>query len=241
MADIGGAIIGKVGVEVFKRASPHALAYFKNQFFGKTILFIGPSRAGKTSFINFMKSGNYAEPTDFMARTQTTKSAGRLQLSTKNGNLQIEIRQLIDSKGQDSPEAHADLVGKYRPHAICLLIDSSSEWAPPGYGDSNRHSRAWFEQFLMRLSEVREEYPHCTRRLKSFCVLLNKWDLVDDETVFNSRKRQIELILSQNLKGSATRICQIANIKQLSLIENHRDGALPPKALLSILNPFLNE
>ena len=56
-ANGGGAIALKVGGEVIKRLAPGVLARIGAWARGKEILVLGPRRAGKSSFVEFLQHG----------------------------------------------------------------------------------------------------------------------------------------------------------------------------------------
>lgn len=235
-----GAIVGKVGVGVLRAVAPGAVAWLKTQVAGKTILFVGPSRAGKTSFINYLRSGSYTDPSDGIPRTQNTKNTGSLQLKSPNGMLSIDLKKIVDTKGQDFPRAHAELVSKYRPHALCVLADASSDWSSSN-SNPDKNGRAWLEEFLEGICEIRQTDHNIFRRLKSFTVLVNKSDLVTDESVRNRRSKQIKLITKTYFRGGTGRISDMLNVKFLSLIEDHDKGQSAAKAALTVFTPFVRD
>jgi hypothetical protein len=239
MLDGGGAILGEVGVGVLRAVAPGVLAWAKAQVTGKTVLFVGPSRAGKTSFINYLRAGTYTDPADAIARTQSSGSVGGLQLKSPNGNLQIEVKKLVDTKGQDFPEVHANLVQRHRPHALCIMMDASAEWSGAGDPDPNKNNRAWLEQFLNRLCELRADDPNVLRRLKSFSIFLNKVDKVPDENAVKSRAAQARLVVSSLLRGRANRVVDLLNVKPLSLVQDYSGGKLPAQASVTLFMPLV--
>jgi GTPase SAR1 family protein len=235
-----GAIVGKVGVGVLRAVAPGAVAWLKTQVAGKTVLFVGPSRAGKTSFINYLRSGAYTDPSDGVPRTQNTKNIGSLQLKSPNGMVSIDLKKIIDTKGQDFPRSHATLVSKYRPHALCILADASSDWSSSG-SNPDKNGRAWLEEFLEGICEIRQDDPHIFRRLKSFTILVNKSDLVSDNNVQIKRIEQIKLITKTYFRGGTGRISDMLNVKFLSLIEDHDKGQSAAKAALTVFTPFVRD
>ncbi len=240
MLDGGGAIVGKAAVAVLRAASPSAIAWLKMQALGRTVAFLGPSRSGKTSFINYLRTGAYADPTDAIPRTLSPRNTGALQLKSSNGMISIDLKKVIDSRGQDLPEEHAQLVAKHKPHGICIIVDINSDWSNAN-PDLNTNGRLWIEEFLSALCEQKDENPNIFRKLKSFNILLNKSDLLKSESIYENKSKQIKIISSNIIKSKSTRVAKLINVKPLSLIENHKKGILPVAASNSIFVPFVRD
>jgi GTPase SAR1 family protein len=240
VADPAGAIVGKVGVGLLRAVAPSAVAWLKTQVVGKTVLFVGPSRSGKTSFINYLRSGAYTDPSDAMPRTQAVKNTGSLQLKSPNGMVSIDLKKVVDTKGQDFPHDHAELVSKYRPHALCILTDASSDWSATG-SNSDKSGRVWLEEFLEGLCEIKQKDSHIFRRLKSFVILVNKSDLTPDSSLQSKRAEQIKLIVKSHLRGGSGRVADMLSVKHLSLLEEHDQGKSAARAALTVFNPFVRD
>lgn len=56
-ADGVGVVILKLIVELVKKASPEGLARITNFLSGKTLLILGPSRAGKSTLVDYLEHG----------------------------------------------------------------------------------------------------------------------------------------------------------------------------------------
>lgn len=234
-----GAILGKFGIEVFKAAGPSVWGWIRTQVIGKDVLFLGPSRSGKTSLINFIRAGQFTDPDDFVPRTIVNQNKGSIQIKSQNKNLQIDLKRVIDTVGQDSPSEHASLIGDHSPHAVCIVLDGSVPWGVDS-ADANRDNMVWLQHFFDQLCIVREERPACFRRLKSVTILLNKVDKVD-AVIADKRILQIKNLANKSLTGVTAKFAKMMNVKKLSLVENYQNGELPAKAMITLFNPFVRD
>lgn len=238
VSDPGSAIIGKIGVGVLKAVAPGAFAWIKTQVVGKTVLFVGPARVGKTSFINYLRAGHYVDLDDYVPRTQEVSNVGSLQMKSSNGIVSIDVKKIIDTRGQDFADEHAHLVSESKPHAICLILDASGDW---GAGeDSSRNQKLWLDEFADGLCEQRESNPAMFNRLKSFSILLNKVDAISAGE-FAKREIAVKNTLIKKLTGANAKVAKKINIKPLSLIEEYEQGKLPVKAALTLFTPFVRD
>jgi hypothetical protein len=240
MADPSSAIIGKIGVEVYKAIGPKTLLWAKTQVMGKTVLFVGPTRAGKTSLLAFIRGGAYTDPELFIDRTQKVKRSPSLQISSRNRQIRIDVKGIVDTRGTDDPRVQARLLVRYRPHALCILLDANMGWADPAGADDDHFNRPWLKGFLEELAAIRSEEEPATRRLKSFCLFVNKADLVLDAEL-KIMLKDVKSLLPETLTGSAARLAQMANVLPLSLVEDHAEGKLPVRALEAVFDPFIRE
>ncbi len=241
MVEVGSAFLGKVGIEIYKTVGPKALVWVKSKLFGRTILFVGPARSGKTSLLTFIRGGVYAHPELTGQRTLKVKGSSPLQFRTPNEQIRIDVKTIVDTRGQDSPAQHAALVGRYRPHALCIVLDAEALWGAPAHApaDPDFHD-AWLKAFVEALENLPQKEGSFGRRLKSLCIFVNKVDTVTSAEA-TDRVNQARLLFRQLAKSKLERLRKIANTLPLSMLETHMDGTLPVKAVAAIFDPFVRD
>jgi hypothetical protein len=239
MVDMGSAIVGKVGVEAYKSASPSLFRWLKRLVFGKTVLFLGPSFAGKTSYVTYLRSGELANPNEFADRTIGHRNSGGVIIKSANGNVEVDLAKIMDTQGQGAPQEHAELVAEYRPHAICLMFDASEDWSPLGVLDPSKSNKVWLETFLIKLCKIANGDDSLFERIKSFAVVLNKVDLVKDQSTLQGKVDQVHLLVGHHLKGDLGDLAAMLVVKPMSAIQGYAGDASPEKVTSSLFMPFI--
>ncbi|MDP1614554.1 MAG: hypothetical protein Q8L68_02035 [Methylococcales bacterium] len=115
----------------------------------------------------------------------------------KDEALQLQVNQAIDTIGQAFPEDHAITTGNYKPDALVIILDISTEWD----GDNAYSAGFYLEEFLAHLSEQLNEKKAFKKNLNSIIIILNKKDLTSAEKILKW-KTAIELLLQNKLSYS---------------------------------------
>ena len=145
MSTNGGiaAAVVKVGITVLERVAPKGIAWVKSLIFGKTIVVIGQSRAGKTSFVDFLRHGIFDDERDTGKTLETTKS-GRFDVKLgKDKTLEMIVESVSDLPGQVGATEHANKTHSENPHAVVLLLDLTT----PLKGEPDRSSLGWLTAY----------------------------------------------------------------------------------------------
>jgi len=178
------------GERSMKRGNPRGLYAFITRALGKEILVLGPSTAGKSKFTEYLRLGTLdpegqREMTYHVRKTPAfTVGLGRDQ------GVALKIRRAVDTPGQVGPVEHAALVGRRKPHAVIIVLDSSK---------SILMTTMWLHLFCDRLDTVLRRGFAAKRRLSEVMVLLNKRDKID-AAEFNQLKEEVAAVLRKHLE-----------------------------------------
>ncbi len=232
MSTNGGvaAAVVRVGIAVFERAAPKGIAWVKSLFFGKTIVVIGQSRAGKTSFVDFLRHGIFEDESD-TGRTLEKTTSGRFDVKLgKDKTLELIVESVSDLPGQVGATEHANETYKENPHAVVLLLDL----ATPLKGEPDRSSVGWLTTYCDRLETLwRANKKKKKNKIQSFVVLLNKKDKVKDSTVkkcvFEAKK-----VLEKELKDALGSITDDVSVLPCCLVNNSNGPKLAESAVIHI-------
>ncbi|MBV8894404.1 MAG: hypothetical protein JO266_20920 [Acidobacteria bacterium] len=216
----GEAIALKVGVQLITRVAPTGMAWVTTWLRGKKILIVGQPRAGKTSFVDYFQYGTFATPNIPTDRTtKIVKTAGFRVVAGKNERLQIQIKHAIDTIGQVRPGEHAENFAYFKPHALIVMLDLTSNWE----GDNEYSGKYYLQEFSSNLSEKLRERRPLRKVLSSIVLVLNKKDLVSQTTIsdWTTNSRTIMDHTLESGFGPRTRSVRII---PCSLIQAHDNG-----------------
>jgi len=178
------AAVVKAGVEFLSRTVPSGIAAVRHWWKGRTILVVGQSRAGKSTFIDYLRYGIFKEEKDTEKTYDVTDSARFTVAMGKDDSLQLMIKSVTDVPGQIGAAAHADLAYKVNPHAILIFTDLLT----PLDGDMDRASGAWLKEFCERL-ETKWRPRKKANKIKSIIVVMNKKDKAHQDAAYKCKKR----------------------------------------------------
>lgn len=170
-----GAIGVSVGVDLLKRTAPSGLAVVRTWLGGRRVLILGPPRAGKTSFSEYLRFG-ILEPEHETAKTVEAKGSPVFSVRIgRDSALELKVRRSIDIPGQVGPIEHALIAKHRRPDAIVVILDLSA----PATGE--RSSRTWLVEFCRHLDEHLRDCSRFRRRLRALIFVANKNDKISAE------------------------------------------------------------
>jgi hypothetical protein len=235
----GGVVLGKLGITVARVAGPNVLKFLKNEAFGKKFLFVGPSWSGKTSFWKYIRSGEYTNPNVFIDRTQNDENLGRLEISSSNNRVQIEVKRTFDVKGTKTAAEQAEIVRKKKPDGLCILVEAGRTVSARPAQNPSETILGWLTDFLQALHNEREKYPDSFERIRSVLVIVNKVDLLLSSLEASRTCNSIEQLLAKYDAGFLADIIKRTRVVQMSLIRSYQSGELPAKALSALISPFL--
>jgi hypothetical protein len=180
-----GALALKFTGELIKIALPSGMSRAVAWATGKEILVVGAAQSGKSSFGDYVRFGVLERPgqTDRTDRETATRTfsveAGR------NMSLKMSVSTLREYPGHEPPEFHARIAAKRRPHALFVMVDSTSPtW------DS------WLEVFFRELNGEVARNQKVLKRLRHLAVVINKMDKVGVAVIESQKKRIDELALT---------------------------------------------
>ncbi|MBN8733939.1 MAG: hypothetical protein J0L64_25610 [Acidobacteria bacterium] len=229
------AVALKVAVEILKRPATKGLAWVYTSLTGKTVLILGPARAGKTSFSDYLRLGlmEPEQPTEKTVETHRT-SAFRVQIG-RDQSLELHVKSAVDEPGQLGPMEHAKLAELRKPHAIVVILDLSA----PFTGQSDRATAKWLTEFCKHLAERIQNNTAFRRKLKGLIFVANKSDTQDDATV-QKRISDVRRIVTKNLNGVYATTVDAIPIMPCILVQ-HEDAQRLADAVIIRLAKLLSE
>ena len=155
-----------------RRARPRGLYALITHALGKEILVLGPSTAGKTKFAEYLRLG-VLDPEGKREMTYGVRKSPAFTVGIgQNRDVVLKVRRAVDTPGQVGPIEHATMVGRRKPHAIIVVLDSSR---------AALMMTTWLHLFCDRLDTILRRGSYARRRLAEIIVLLNKRDKIDRE------------------------------------------------------------
>ena len=177
-------------IEESKRATPKGLAWIKTRARGVDLLVLGPSESGKTCFSDYLIHGLLRPEAEHITTIEVKRSSNFAIPIGRNNSLTLRVRRSIDTPGQIGPIAHANLIKEKRPHAILVVLDSSSRVAD---------LRNWISEFCVHVDRVLRETPAAKKKIRSFIVCLNKRDKVNNAQHYKARSQGVRRELQDGL------------------------------------------
>jgi len=149
MAIDGGAIGLKLALDMVQRPAMTGLARVHTWLTGNEVLILGPARAGKTSFVDYLRYG-VMEPEQETEKTLGVEKTASFRVRIgRDASLELKLKRAVDVAGQIGPIEHARLVEEKKPHAIIIMLDLSA----PMSGISDRASGPWLIEFCKHFEE----------------------------------------------------------------------------------------
>jgi len=173
-----GAIAAEVILDLVARPAMNGLARVHTWFTGKEVLILGPARAGKSSFSEYLQYG-LLEPEQDTPTTITPHKSASFRLKIGRGSsLEMKVKRAVDVAGEIGPIEHARLAEERKPEAIVVLLDIDA----PVAGRSKNATSPWLVAFCKHLKQRLVEEPKMKKRLKALLFVANKRDKVSDAT-----------------------------------------------------------
>jgi len=159
---------------------------------GKEILIVGPGSAGKTKFAQYLRWGALdPEGQRNMTYGITKSSAFVLGVGREQGPM-LRVRRAVDTPGQVGPRHHANLVGRWKPHAVVVMLDCSSALSA---------TVRWLGLFCNDLDRVLRRGSYAARKLDTIVVVLNKQDQIESGPS-DELRQAVRQVLNQYLSVS---------------------------------------
>jgi len=172
-----------------RRSAGRGLTRLLNYAIGKEILVLGPSGAGKTKFTDYLRLGAL-DPEGKREMTYHIRKTPSFVVGLgPNKHLALKVRRAVDTPGQVGPWQHGKLVGRRRPHAVIVVLDSTTALST---------TVAWLRLFCSRLDTVLRDRSYVKRKLSEIVVLLNKRDQIDNQA-FHELRQGVKAVLEQHL------------------------------------------
>jgi hypothetical protein len=185
-----GAVSAELRARTPRRARPRGLYGLITHALGKEILVLGPSTAGKTKFTEYLRLG-VLDPEGKREMTYRVRKSPAFTVGIgQERDIVLKVRRAVDTPGQVGPIEHATLVGRRRPHAIIVVLDSSR---------AALMMTTWLHLFCDRLDTILRRGSYARRRLAEIIVLMNKRDKIDRDQAEYLRQG-IRGVLNQHLR-----------------------------------------
>ena len=181
---------------------------------GHEVLILGPARAGKTSFVDYLRYG-VLEPEQETEKTLDVETTATFRVKIgRDASLELRVKRAVDVAGQVGPIEHARIAEKRRPHALIVLLDLSA----PITGTSDRASGPWLIEFCKYLDEGLRMNTAMRKRLRTIIFVANKRDTQTGDSA-TKRIEGFRKIIKRHLSTSlATKVDSIP-IMPCSLIQ----------------------
>ncbi len=185
---VESAVLVGLGIDVFKTVAPRGMAWARTRFFGKSLLVVGPSRAGKTSLVDFLRYGRL-EP---QRETATSLSDDKFTVFAIpiNGSteVQLRIKQVRSLPGTKKAGLQAGAIRGSSCEILLIVLDGSK----PDDG------LQWLMKFASGIQAAVTSKPSCCESLQDVIVVLNKDDLRKWDDKYPGKVRHV---LRKELNG----------------------------------------
>jgi 50S ribosomal subunit-associated GTPase HflX len=169
------AVAVDVSVKLLEMVAPKGLAKVYTWLKGVELLVLGQARAGKTTFIDYLRHG-LLDNENAVEKTLRKEISPMFAIKMgKTSQLELTVRRVVDLPGQLGPVEHANLAFERNPQSITLFLDATRPLRDP----PDRGSLDWLKTFVERAEYLWEfEGRRRRNRLRSLTIVLNKIDKV---------------------------------------------------------------
>jgi GTPase SAR1 family protein len=177
------------------------MARIRRYFLGLDFLIVGQDDAGKTSFYNFLRLGQFADqwPTNHTTNVSQIKP---FNVNRAGNELDLQIRKAWDIPGSLEPSDQVKLIHKETPKV--LLVFTSAD---------KPESSQWLRSFLVELRDMLADDSRSASRLICLIVVLNKTDLIIDKTECDQRISEMKGIVCNTLQ-----LLMMNNVRLIDII-----------------------
>jgi hypothetical protein len=182
------AILLKLGVDLVSRPAQTGLAILTTWAAGHEVLVVGPARAGKTSFVEFLQYGVLEKEQETAKTTTPHKSASFRVKIGRSEALELKVRSTMDLPGEAGATEHARKAKLRKPQAIVVILDISAPLA----GNSKYASGPWLTTFCKQIAANLRNEPKFKKRLRCLIFVANHYD----KLATSSAQRKIDALRS---------------------------------------------
>lgn len=209
---LGGATLIKVGMSLIERVVPRGIGVVRSWLKGKTIAVVGPARAGKTTFIDYLQYGLFEDEKETVKTSRTNPSARFDVKVGRESALELNVKSAIDVPGQVGAVEHANVVFQHRPQAIVLLLD-------PTHKNGEDSADQWLSHFCRHLETLWRAKGPRGNRTRIMVVVLSKRDKVDSHTIEACRSK-LKAILEERLASARGKMVEEIMVYPCCLVSN---------------------
>ena len=211
---LGAAAAGALVKVVLERGAPTGFGIISSLLHGKTIMVVGPSRSGKTTFISYFQFGIFQD-TQETEKTYHPVESPRFNLRLgPNRTLDVTVKTVVDLPGQ-YPDLSKE-VFEHRPHALVIILDMSAPQSDP---NDPRSSAIWLEEFCNKLDQRWHGQKAQRNRLRSVILAMNKIDLVDPQMV-DDYEKEYRAIIKRSFRAARGPLLGDVHFKKSIMVEN---------------------
>ncbi len=220
-------IIAEVTGEVFRLVEPGVSQWIRTALFGKTMLVVGPKKAGKTSLVNYLCNGELGDKDIDPGRTEDITPPVKTVLRINKQSLELRIKGLRDLPGQWDPDLQAKKAVSVKPHALVVVLDVNAVLEV----NSSSELGTWLDQFLSEYSAKLSlaKNSAAVQRLQEILFVLNKYDelaLGQKLGELPSIKKEVKAIVSKHMTAVFGSGSNALPILECILIHNPEDESL---------------
>ena len=227
-AAILAGIIATVGATAILGAvkySPRAMRWVKRWFLGTEFVILGPSLAGKTSFLNYLKHDQFADiyPTKGTVRVTKINSFS----ANKGGDFNLEVSEAFDTPGTLDVDDQIGIVIKEKPETLILWTSLTDPKAA-----------VWLSSICLYLNNRLLEDQALAKKLKSLTVVMNKQDEVADD-IIKEQKDKFHSIISKVLRPAFGDNVDKVSILPCTLVKANGGEKAANNVLLTIASSLI--
>lgn len=212
---VAGPIAVRVGVAIIQRLAPSGITLVKSWLKGKEILVVGQSRAGKTTFIDYLQYGLF-EAEKHTEKTTDHVYSPRFNIKIgRDSALELFVKRTVDIPGQWGAVKHADIAFDRNPHVLVVMVDATA----PLRANDDRSASMWLKEFIKRLELKWRIKKTRSNRMKVMVVLMNKSDKANSGKLANLEQR-IRQILDAEFREGRGKMKEDVAIMQSCMVIN---------------------
>lgn len=205
MSDPSSAAAVGLSVKLLEMVAPKGIARLSTWFRGVEVLVLGQPRAGKTTFIDYLRHGVLDGPDAFEKTLKKEVSPMFAIRMGRSAGLELHVKRAVDIPGQIGAIEHANLAFERNPHGIVLFLDSTK----PIKGKPDRGSLAWLDEFVEQFEDLWSvKGKRKKNRLKSLTVVFNKVDK-DAHNKLEKNRSKFRSVLRRLTHSKGSRVKRI--------------------------------
>jgi hypothetical protein len=167
------ALIEEGAKLLIEHGAPKLTDYGKMLWSGRRFLILGPTRSGKSNFLDFLEH-LLLQPEKLTSITvRVVKREDKILRLGPDRSLTLRVRKPRDVPGQD-PIYQIEYVKDYTPHCIVNVLDATKFFGVP----AKDSALDWLRQFATLLNPLLTSNKKVANKLKSMTVVMNKWDKI---------------------------------------------------------------
>jgi hypothetical protein len=171
------AILMKLGIDLVARPTQNGLARLTTWATGHEVLVVGPARAGKTSFVEYLQYGILEKEQETATTVDPHKSASfRVKIGRAEA-LELRVRRTVDLPGEYGAMSHAQATQKRRPKAVVVVLNLSA----PVSGASKHATGPWLITYCKHLASKLRRDEKLRKKLRCIMFVANQHDKIKED------------------------------------------------------------